>query len=104
VERILGVGEQSNSKSWVKVFEAMADYKPEHVVPGHGHPVSLAVADKDTYQYLLALRTKVGAFLEDGGDASDISQVDFSEFSYLHNFESLSGSNALKVYTELEWE
>jgi glyoxylase-like metal-dependent hydrolase (beta-lactamase superfamily II) len=104
VERMLGVGEQSNSKSWVKVFEAMADYKPKHVVPGHGHPVSLAVAKKDTYQYLLALRKKVGAFMEQGGDASDIHQVDLSEFSYLNNYETLSGSNALKVYTELEWE
>ncbi len=104
VERMLGVGEQSNSKSWVQVFESMAAYKPEHVVPGHGHPVALAVAKKDTYLYLLALRDKVSAFMQEGGDASDIAQLDFSEFSYLSNFDTLAGRNALKVYTELEWE
>jgi glyoxylase-like metal-dependent hydrolase (beta-lactamase superfamily II) len=104
VERMLGVGEQSNSKSWVNVFESMAAYKPEHVVPGHGHPVSLDVAEKDTYHYLVELRNKVSAFMEDGGDASDIAQIDLSEFNYLFNFDTLSGRNALKVYTELEWE
>jgi glyoxylase-like metal-dependent hydrolase (beta-lactamase superfamily II) len=104
VERMLGVGEQSNSKSWVQVFESMAAYKPQHVVPGHGHPVSLTGAEKDTYAYLLALRDKVSAFMEEGGDASDIADVDFSEFNYLSNFDTLAGRNALKVYTELEWE
>jgi glyoxylase-like metal-dependent hydrolase (beta-lactamase superfamily II) len=104
VERMLGVGEQSNSKSWMQVFESMAAYKPQHVVPGHGHPVSLAGAEKDTYAYLLALRDKVSAFMEEGGDASDIADVDFSEFNYLSNFDTLAGRNALKVYTELEWE
>ncbi len=104
VERMLGVGEQSNSKSWVKVFESMAAFRPEHVVPGHGHPVSLAGAEKDTLRYLVALRSKVSNFLEQGGDASDISQLDLSEFSYLSNYDTLSGRNALKVYTELEWE
>lgn len=104
VERMLGVGEQSNSRSWVEVFESMAAYNPEHVVPGHGHPVALSVAEKDTYAYLLALRNQVAAFMQQGGDASDIAQVDLNEFNYLYNFETLAGRNALKVYTELEWE
>lgn len=104
VERMLGVGEQSNSKSWVEVFESMASFKPIHVVPGHGAPVNLATAEKDTYNYLTSLREKVGAFLDEGGDASEISQVDMSEFSYLFNYDTLSGRNALKVFTELEWE
>lgn len=104
VERILGVGEQSSSKSWVQAFEAMAAYKPRHVVPGHGRPVSLDRAQQDTYQYLTQLRQKVARFIDKDGDASDISQVDMSAFSYLINYDTLSGRNALKVYTELEWE
>lgn len=104
VERLLGVGDQSSSKSWVEVFEAMAAFKPKHVIPGHGNPTSLAGAEKDTYSYLTKLRQKVAAFMDDGGDASEISQVDMSEYKYLFNFDSLSGRNALKVYTEIEWE
>jgi glyoxylase-like metal-dependent hydrolase (beta-lactamase superfamily II) len=104
VERMLGVGAQSHSGSWIKVFEAMAAYQPEVVVPGHGHPVSLDGAKQDTYQYLLDLRQRVGEFLEADGDASDIGQVDMTDYQYLLNYASLSGRNALKVYTELEWE
>lgn len=104
VERMLGVGDQSSSKSWVSVFEAMAAYKPTHIVPGHGHPVPLARAQQDTYRYLITLREKVADFIDDNGDASDIYQVDMSEFNYLINYGTLSGRNALKVYTELEWE
>ena len=104
VERMLGVGDQSNSKSWVEVFEAMAAYQPQIIVPGHGNPVPLATAEQDTYRYLVSLREKVAAFLDEGGDASDISQVDMSGFSYLFNYDTLNGRNALKVFTELEWE
>lgn len=104
VERMLGVGDQSNSKSWVQVFELMASYKPEYVVPGHGKPVSLSVAQNDTYSYLINLRSRVTAFIDDGGDASDISQIEMSEYHYLVNHETLAGRNALKVFTEIEWE
>ena len=104
VERMLGVSEASNSKSWVEVFETMAAYEPKILVPGHGNPVPLATAEQDTYRYLVTLRERVAAFLDEGGDASEISQVDMSEFDYLVNFDSLNGRNALKVYTEIEWE
>lgn len=103
-ERMLGVGEQSNSKSWIRVFETMASFEPEHIVPGHGYPLSLEKATQDTYNYLIKLRQKVTAFMNDNGDASEINRVDMSEFSYLYNYDSLSGRNALKVYTEIEWE
>jgi glyoxylase-like metal-dependent hydrolase (beta-lactamase superfamily II) len=103
-ERMLGIGEQSQSKNWLAVFDAMAGFKPVHVVPGHGSPTSLNVAIKDTRDYIAYLRTAVAAFIEQGGDASEISKVKQSQFKYLNNFDTLSGRNALKVYTELEWE
>ncbi len=104
LERMLGIGEQSGSKSWLRVFEVMASYRPNHVIPGHGNPATLKKAEKETYRYLKILREKVADFIEQDGDASDISQLDMSEYQYLHNYESLSGRNALKVYTEMEWE
>ena len=53
IERMLGVGSQSNSKSWVAVYEAMAAHKPEHIIPwGHGNPTTLETANKDSYGYL----------------------------------------------------
>lgn len=103
-ERMLSVGEQSDSRSWLHAFESLAALKPGHVVPGHGSPTTLEVARADTYEYLVFLRDSVAAFMDEGGEASELARIDQSRFEYLQNFETLSGRNALKVYTELEWE
>ena len=104
VERMLGVGTQSNSRSWINVFQAMAAYEPLHLIPGHGKPTNLIQATKDTYDYLLFLRKSVSDFIENGGDISDIGGVDQSKFGYLVNHEIIAGRNAQQVFTELEWE
>jgi glyoxylase-like metal-dependent hydrolase (beta-lactamase superfamily II) len=104
VERMLGVGAQSNSKSWISVFQTMAAYKPRHLIPGHGEATNLSRAKKETYDYLVDLRKSVADFIEQGGDLTDISSVDQSKYNYLMNYESISGRNAQQVFTELEWE
>jgi glyoxylase-like metal-dependent hydrolase (beta-lactamase superfamily II) len=104
VQRMLGVGSQSNSKSWVDVFQSMAAYKPDHIIPGHGEATDMARANSDTYEYLVFLRDSVSAFMENGGDITEIGNIDQSKFSYLLNYETLAGRNAQKVYSELEWE
>jgi len=103
-ERMLGIGDQSNSKSWLRVFNSMAAFKPKHVVPGHGDPTTLKVAIKDTGRYLSFLRETIALFIENGGGAHEISRINQTRFKYLNNYESLKGRNALKVYTEVEWE
>ena len=103
-ERMLGISEQSNSKSWLKVFNDMAAFKPTHLVPGHGSPTTLDVAIKDTGRYLSFLRESISLFMENGGGAHEISRINQTQFKYLNNYETLKGRNALKVYTELEWE
>lgn len=103
-QRMLGIGGQSNSKSWIDVYQSMASYKPAHIVPGHGEATDLAKANADTYEYLQFLRESVATFIENGGDIADISTIDQSKFSYLLNHENLAGRNAQKVFTELEWE
>jgi glyoxylase-like metal-dependent hydrolase (beta-lactamase superfamily II) len=103
-ERMLGVINVSSSKSWLAVYEAMADYKPDIVVPGHGHPTTLQKADADTYAYLKFLRESVAAFMQAGGDISEISKIDQSQYQYLKNYDILAGRNAQRVYAELEFE
>ena len=104
IDRMLGVGSQSNSQSWLSVYDSMAAHNPEHLVPGHGPATSLEKANQDTYSYLVFLRESVGAFMDDGGEMTGIGSVDQSEFSYLLNFDSISGRNAQQVYSEMEWE
>lgn len=103
-ERMLNIGDQSNSKSWIEAYQAMASFNPRYVVPGHGLPTTLARANSDTYDYLVFLRRAVADFMQSGGDVSDISSIDQSQYEYLVNYELLAGRNAQRVYTELEWE
>ncbi len=102
--RILGVGGQSSITDWPGAFLAMAAYAPTHVVPGHGRATTLAHARADTYDYLMNLRAKIGALIDDGGDIIAAPKVDQSAFSYLENFEGLAGRNAQTAYEQMEWE
>ncbi len=104
VDRILGNGPARSTKSWITVFEAMAAFEPVHVVPGHGRATDLAKARRDTYDYLVNLRTQIGALIEAGGDIMEAPKIDQSAWKYLEQFDSLAGRNAQAAYEEMEWE
>lgn len=104
VDRILGTGPARNVKSWIAVFEAMAAFDPAHIVPGHGRATDLATARRDTHDYLVNLRTRIGALIDAGGDIMDAPAIDQSAWSYLEQFDSLAGRNAQATYEEMEWE
>ncbi len=104
VERLLVVTAESRSQSWIKAFEEMAALKPEHVIPGHGPATTLARARADTYDYLVALRKQVKAFMDGGGEIYDIGKIDQSRFKHLLAYEQLKGRNAQQVFQEMEWE
>ncbi len=104
IDRILGIGDQSHSGSWITVFEEMARLNPAHLVPGHGPATTLERAKLDTYDYLVNLREQMGAYIDDGGDIIDSVNVDQSAFDYLSQFEQLAKRNAQQVFTEMEWE
>jgi glyoxylase-like metal-dependent hydrolase (beta-lactamase superfamily II) len=104
VERMLRVGSHSNSAHWIEAFETLAALEPKVVVPGHGPATDLAQARADTLDYLVFLRETVGAFMEDGGDITQIGTLDQSRFAYLKDSESLQGRNAQQVFQEMEWE
>lgn len=104
VGRMLGVQSHSNAGTWIEAFDTMAALEPLHVVPGHGPVTDLATATRDTRDYLAFLRESVAAFMDDGGDITQISSVDQGRFAYLADSDMLMGRNALQVYQELEWE
>ena len=104
VDRLLGNGPARDTDSWIAVFEAMAAFDPAHIVPGHGRPTDLATAKRETHDYLVNLRTQIGALIEAGGDIMDAPKIDQSAWSYLEQFDSLDGKNAQAAYEEMEWE
>ncbi|MBF0470771.1 MAG: MBL fold metallo-hydrolase [Gammaproteobacteria bacterium] len=103
-ERMLGVGPQSNSRSWVEVLQQLAAFEPLQLVPGHGSATTLERAMRESYDYLTLLRRGVAQLLEAGGDIGEITTIDQSSFRNLRNFDLLSGRNAQQVYIEMEWE
>lgn len=104
VDRILGNGPARDTDSWIAVFEAMAAFEPAHIVPGHGRATDLATATRDTYDYLVNLRTQIGALIKDGGNIMDAPGIDQSAWTYLEQFDSLAGRNAQATFEEMEWE
>lgn len=104
VERILGNGGQSNAKSWIDAFDAMAAFDPTHIVPGHGHATDMATARADTYDYLVNLRARIGALLDEGGSIIDAPGIDQAPWARLVEFDSLAGRNAQATYEQMEWE
>jgi len=104
VERALGTGPARNVKSWIEVFEKMAAYQPEVIVPGHGHAVALETAQKDTYEYLVYLVENISQMLDEGVELLDAVELDQSQFSYLKVFDEISRKNAQGVYEQLEFD
>lgn len=104
VERLLGNGPARNTRSWVEVFDQMAAFNPTHIVPGHGHATDMMTARHDTYDYLVNMRTQIGALIDEGGDIIDAPKIDQSPWAYLDQFDSLAGRNAQATYEEMEWE
>jgi len=104
VERMPAIGSMSNTSHWIEAFKHIAAHRPAHIIPGHGHTTTLAQAQADTLDYLLALRDGVQELMDNGGTLSDVSRVDQSRFRKLIGYEMLKGRNAHQVYQELEWE
>jgi hypothetical protein len=86
------------------VFEAMATFGPAHIVPGHGQATDLSTATRDTHDYLVNMRSRIGALIEAGRDIMHAPQIDQSAWAHLDQFEALAGSNAQATYEEMEWE
>lgn len=102
--RMLGIGPARNFQSWINVFEKMADFKPSHIVPGHGNPSNLQEASKNTYQYLVFLKSRIAEILDKDGDMQDALKINQSNFNYLKNHESIAGKNAQWVFEQMEFD
>jgi len=104
VERMLGIGPARDTASWVEVFEAIADYNPKYIVPGHGPVTDLKRATAETYDYLVYLRTIIGRIIENDGLIEEGIAVDQSMFSHLEVFEQIAKRNAQNVFMQMEFE
>ncbi|PCJ10460.1 MAG: MBL fold metallo-hydrolase [Rhodobacteraceae bacterium] len=104
-ERMLPVFSHTCTSCWIETWaEKLEPLNPTYVVPGHGHPTNLAQVRRYTLDYLVDLRAKIGAHIEDGGDLASAYYVDQARWRGLDTFEELATKNAGRVYEEMEWE
>jgi len=104
-ERLAPIFEDTCTSCWLKTWEtALEPLAPTYVIPGHGHPTNLAQVRRYTHDYLVHLRTVIGAHLAAGGDLASAYYVDQSAFAHLDTFEELATKNAGMVFVEMEFE
>lgn len=104
-ERMVGILPDSAGR-WIKSLEYLRDtLQPRIVVPGHGAVTDIDRALRDSYDYLVFLRSAVTKRFADGAfDPVEASQnLDQSRFSYLQNYDDLGlrSRNALAVAEEV---
>jgi glyoxylase-like metal-dependent hydrolase (beta-lactamase superfamily II) len=104
IERLLAVGPADDAASWIESFEAMAAFKPTYIVPGHGPATDLKRATRETYDYLVQLRAKIGPVIENGGSIKDGTNIDQSKFGGMLLFDQLAKRNAQAVFIQMEFD
>ena len=104
-ERMLPIFEDTIVADWLETWETGFEaLNATYVIPGHGHPTNMAQVRRYTRDYLLYLREKIGAHLENGGDLADAYYIDQSPYAHLDTFEELATRNAGRVYEQMEFE
>ena len=104
-ERMPPIFADTCARCWIETWETgFAPLNPTYVIPGHGHPTNLAQVTRYTRDYLVDLREKIGAHIEEGGDLAGAYYVDQSNWANLDTFKELATKNAGRVYEEMEWE
>lgn len=104
-ERMLPIFAHTCTSCWIETWEtALEPLAPTYVIPGHGHPTNFDQVRRYTLDYLVDLRAKIGAYIDDGGDLAGAYYVDQSNWAGLDTFEELATKNAGRVFEEMEWE
>lgn len=106
VDRMLAIlpAPLSSSADWLKAFDAMAELKPQVIVPGHGRPTTLAGAFAGTRDYLAFLRKSVKEILDRNGSMIEAGRIDQTRFASQTGADQLMGRNAQAVFAEMEFE
>ncbi|MCX7566129.1 MBL fold metallo-hydrolase [Sulfitobacter sp. F26169L] len=104
-ERMLPIFAHTIAADWIETWDTK--FEPlgaTYVIPGHGHPTNMDQVRRYTRDYLLYLREKIGAHIDDGGDLADAYYVDQTPYKNLDTFEELATKNAGRVYEQMEFE
>ncbi len=104
-ERMLPIFQDTVTKDWIETWDTEFEKLGAlYVIPGHGHPTNMAQVRRYTRDYLVYLREKIRAHIDNGGTLDDSYFVDQSPYRRLDTFEELATKNAGYVFVEMEFE
>lgn len=103
-ERMLGIHPQSDPVGKLESFRKLEALDPEIVVPGHGAATDLAMARRDTGQYLETLIAEVRAGLEDWESLDETVEriAELPAFQHLLHYDDWHRVNVNRTYLFLE--
>ena len=103
-DRLLPIFKITNTQKWLEAWEKFAALGATTVIPGHGHVSDMAEVTKYTKDYIVYLRTKILAIIDDDGDMTDAYNIDLSAYEHLDTFKELSKGNLSTLFKQLEFE
>ena len=105
VDRVLGLHPVSRTKTWLDSFAVIEQLKPQTIVPGHGNVTTLATAQAETRDLLLALRSHMKKAVDDGVDISAaVKSFNGKPFAHLKHADVWLPQLANQTYLEVERE
>ncbi len=105
VDRVLGLHPVSRTKTWLDSFAVIDQLKPQTIVPGHGNVTTLATAQAQTRDLLLALRSHMKKAVDDGVDISAaVKSFNGKPFAHLKHADVWLPQLANQTYLEVERE
>lgn len=103
--RMPPIFEDTDTAGWLESWELFAERAAGMVIiPGHGGPTDLAAVTAGTKDYLVDLRTRIGAIIDEGGSLQDAYELDMSQYQSWHTYWELSARNAGRVFEQMEFE
>jgi glyoxylase-like metal-dependent hydrolase (beta-lactamase superfamily II)/dienelactone hydrolase len=103
-QRMLPLFEHTDTAAWIETWDAFEALGAAFVIPGHGEPTDMATVRTYTRDYLVYLREKIAAVIENGGTLQDAYEIDQSPYMHLPTAEFLAKRNAGQVFRSMEFE
>ncbi len=103
-QRMLPLFEHTDTAAWIETWDAFEALGAQFVIPGHGEPTDMATVRTYTRDYLVYLREKIAAVIENGGTLQDAYEIDQSPYMQLPTAEFLARRNAGQVFQSMEFE
>ncbi len=103
-QRLLPVMEDTDTAAWLQTWDKFAALNAEIVIPGHGVPTTMSEVTKYTKDYLVFMREKIGALIEEGETLEAAAKIDQSAYRHLDTFDELAALNASTIFRAMEFE